>query len=172
MSVSYSRARKRFDREQKQLEQEYLRAGMTQEQIADIQKFDLDQFNRDLAFMYRTQPFDATEDFDANEQNPLLEKFMDALACEDVIEEGIFSWLDEITVEPMASGIKKLSIDDKYLLTLLFKYEYTQQEICRHYDIDKSALSRRCDSLADALKHNTAIAIRHSSWFSRKEVVC
>lgn len=168
MSAIYSRERNRFENEHKKFKEECLNAGMSEEEIQAIYEKDLKAFHRDMAYMNHVVPLDNIEEFDPDSLSPRQKKIVMEMTCEDPEFETTFSWLDEITLQPLASSIHKLSVDDKYLLTLLFKYEYTHQEICKHFGIDKSALSRRFDALMEALKSNSPLPARHSSWFSGK----
>lgn len=153
MSYLYKKEKKKFDREREKLYKDYLAAGMTVDQIANIFQFDLEQLNRDIAFWSRTQPIYFEDDFDSDEQNPLLLKFGDALSCENPESDDLFAWMDNITEEPLSSTLQQLSFDNKLLLTLLFKYEYSQVEICSRYNIPTATMSRRCDQLLTVLRN-------------------
>lgn len=82
MGINRGLERKRFDKTQKKLLEIYVEAGMTDEQIQAISEFDLNQFNRDLAFQRYNQPLSCIEEPEMDEESysPLLRKFPERLA--------------------------------------------------------------------------------------------
>jgi len=123
MAINFARRYNEFYKQQRQQAKEYRKAGMSEEGIFAMFLFDLQQLNRDLAYERHTQPLDNFEgDFDTEEQNPLLVKFFDALTVnmdEDEFESDW--WLDNLENVPLSLAVKKLSEDQRALLSLVFK---------------------------------------------------
>ncbi len=64
MGINFAYERKKFYEEQKKLRNEYIAARMTEEQIQEIDKFALHQFNRDIAYYRHTVPITNEDDMD------------------------------------------------------------------------------------------------------------
>ncbi len=81
MKWNNGKERAKFEREQKELREQYIAAGMTEEQIQEMYDFDLDVFNgkRREAEHTQTLDFAAVEAEDKELQNPLYKKFSDKL---------------------------------------------------------------------------------------------
>ena len=80
MAVNFAYEYKKFEEQQARLRKEYKAAGMSEEQIAMMYKFDKAQLARDLAYKRRTQSlFTESDDFESETQSALFDKFMDVL---------------------------------------------------------------------------------------------
>ena len=83
MAVNFAYEYKKFEEQQARLRKEYKAAGMSEEQIAMMYKFDKAQLARDLAYKRRTQSlFTESDDFESETQSALFDKFMDASILE------------------------------------------------------------------------------------------
>ncbi len=150
MQVSNKSKRKQFISTCKNQYNQYRNAGMTEEAIEEIFKFDLNCFNRSRAAKRWGDSFS--------------EVFEDNLECDvsfqshqpiqnDVYYTGYsrFSWIEQISDGTLYSRLQKLSDDDKELLTLLAFDEYSQTEISRIQGKTPSAISRKISRLGKYL---------------------
>ena len=58
MAYNYAREKRRFDAEWKRKELWYRKEGMSEDDIEEMRRFDLEQFNRDRAYESRRRPLD------------------------------------------------------------------------------------------------------------------
>ena len=112
--------RRKFAREQSRLRKEYLAAGMTEEQIAELRAFDEDWYNSRRREAVHTQALDIyTSEDEERKDNPLIEKFPDRLTVTDKHWQGRYAWIEQIADESLYRAVDALSKEDKELLTLL-----------------------------------------------------
>lgn len=150
MQISNKSKRKQFVSSCENKYKQYRKAGMTEEAIEEIFKFDLNCFNRNRAAKRWGDSFS--------------EVFEEDLECDasfqshqptqnDVYYTGYsrFSWIEQINDEALYSKLQKLSDDDKELLTLLAFDEYSQTEISRIQGKTPSAISRKISRLGKYL---------------------
>lgn len=90
---------KKFLRRLEREEKEYRAAGMTDEQITEIQAFDWEQFRSDRRYRMHTQEFalnDFDEDKDGDEgKSPLFDKFLEQFSYTMEVKftrEGRYAW--------------------------------------------------------------------------------
>lgn len=83
MEFNYGLERKRFEREWNKLRQQYRKAGMDEEAIAEMYAFDLELFNDERAIAKWEQPFTSDSDESNNDESTLFQKFIDALSYSD-----------------------------------------------------------------------------------------
>ena len=145
MIKSFAAIYSEFNRNQRILRKEYKAAGMSEEQIQEMFKFDKEQLARDIAFFRRTQSMpDNIEDFDAESQNPLLNYFLEQLSCEmDLSTTSRYWWVEEIENPALLEKIKKLSDDYLDLITLLIFEGYTQSEIAEKRNCSQSSIAQK-----------------------------
>ena len=145
--------RKRFEREQARLRKEYLAAGMTEEQIAELRAFDEEWFRQRRTEARHTQELDIyTSEDEERKDNPLIEKFSDRLTVTDKHWQGRYAWIEQIADERLYRAIKALSDEDKELLTLLYKYSYSQTKIASIYGVVKVVICKKIKRIKKFLK--------------------
>ena len=140
-------------------QEEYRAAGMSEEAIREMYLFDLDRFNSDRRFGEHTQQFAISELEDDDEAtSPLYEKFSDVLtvSIERSGEHSRFWWIDETDDADLATKLRKLSVDDLELLTLIVQDGYTVVEIAHLHGVAHSTISRKLSRLKKYLKNFSA----------------
>lgn len=138
-----------FMKEQAKLRKQYLAAGMTEEQIRALYKFDLNWYKSRRREAVHTQRLDiqSGEDEDINKDNPLYKKFFEKLAVEDNhADYSRFGWIEEVGNEDLAKGVSSLSQIDKELLTMLLD-GFSQGDIALALGVTQSAISQRIKKL-------------------------
>ena len=108
-------ARNHFMKTQEQLRKKYEALGMTEYQISEMYKFDLNVFNRDIAYDLHTQPLmPEEEDDDIDEgKNPLAKKFIESISVmPDTPMTAKYWWMDEIDDRVLMEKMKKLSLEE------------------------------------------------------------
>lgn len=125
--------RKKFEKEQQKLAEQYRAAGMTEEAIREMHAFDLEVFRSDRRFYEHTQPLICCdEEFEEEGQSPLCKRFIDAVSTEMApSQRDRFWWIDEIEDSLLASALTELSDVEKEFISLLICDGYSQREIAR-----------------------------------------
>lgn len=155
MGISFAHEYNAFRKQQKKLRDEYIAAGMTEEQVAMMYEFDKAQLARDCAFKRRTQPLMeiCDDDFDCEGQNTLLNRFHEQLSSEfDTFYASRYWWVEEITDTELALRIKTLSQDDLELLALIVFDGCTQVEIAMLKNTSKQAINNKLARIKKFLK--------------------
>ena len=155
MGINRGLERKRFGKTQKKLLEIYVEAGMTDEQIQAISEFDLNQFNRDLAFQRYNQPLSCIEEPEMDEESysPLLRKFPERLAIwQKPSESSKHWWLDEIEDEELLSNLKQLTDEELELIHMLAFCDLSQEEIGIQIKKSQSAISQKLKTIRKKLK--------------------
>lgn len=145
---------KKFLRRLEREEKEYRAAGMTDEQITEIQAFDWEQFRSDRRYRTHTQDFsfdDFSEDGTGEEsQSPLYEKFMEQMTYtmkSIPISEGRYAWVDEIENEKLLVAIDMLTLEQINLLTYIVVDGLDQTQLGKKLNISQSAISQRISTI-------------------------
>jgi DNA-directed RNA polymerase specialized sigma24 family protein len=121
--------------------------------------FDLDRFNSDRRFGEHTQQFAISELEDDDEAtSPLYEKFSDVLtvSIERSGEHSRSGGLMRLIDADLATKLRKLSVDDRKLLTLIVQDGYTVFEIASFCMVAHSTISRKLSRLKKYLKNFSA----------------
>ena len=148
MRFNYWIEKTAFDSEWEKLKKEYREAGMSEETINEIYKFDFDSFKRQRVDAKHEQKYDgfitpwgkeATD-----ETNPLLGKYFSNFSYMDnySLREKRFAWIDSITNYELYEKLLTLSDENKELLTLLIN-GYSKAEIAKQWNVSRSAISDR-----------------------------
>lgn len=145
MGIHFALARRNFQKEQAELRRQYEEAGMTEAQMQEMYEFDLQQFNRDIAFYRRNQSLTACEEMMQEEGlNPLLKKHYEQLTViQRPSREEKLWWLDEIEDEELLSRLLRLPEEDLELLNKLIFCDYTQKELSAALGRSQSAISQK-----------------------------
>jgi len=145
---------KRFEREQARLRKEYIAAGMTEEQITKLRAFDEEWFRQRRTEARHTQELDIyTSEDEERKDNPLIEKFPDKLTVTDKHWQGRYAWIEQIEDKRLYAAIKSLSHNEKEILTMLYKFGYTQTKIARMFGVKKAAISRKIGRIKNKIKN-------------------
>lgn len=155
MAWNDGRERKKFEAQQERLKKIYLENGMSEEQIQALYEFDKKEFKSRRIYAMRTQRFDFEAfDGEADEgQNPLYDKFLEALSVTDeYVSEERFGWIEEIENPKLAKAMKKLGVDEKELLTEWLVDNLTQEQMAKNFKVRQGTISKRIDALKKFFK--------------------
>ena len=155
MAWNDGRERKKFEAQQERLKKIYLENGMSEEQIQALYEFDKKEFKSRRIYAMRTQRFDFEAfDGEADEgQNPLYDKFLEALSVTDeYVSEERFGWIEEIENPKLAKAMKKLGVDEKELLTEWLVENLTQEQMAKNFKVRQGTISKRIDALKKFFK--------------------
>lgn len=153
MEFNYGLERKRFDGEWERLRKSYHEAGMSEEAIEKMYKFDLKAFNRRRTAAKWEQPFTADITGKNEDASTLFYKFMEPLSHTDVYCTGAprYSWIEQVTNETLYVRLSQLPDQDKELLTLLAIDGFTQEEAGVFLGKRQSAICKRVKRLGKFL---------------------
>ncbi len=142
MSWNNGRERKLFEKRQAILAEQYRSVGMTEEQIKKMYEFDLAVFRSERIYYTHTQALEICFDNDDEDvcdvSNYLLE-YHQTSNFRDYSNR--YWWVDEL--ERLYSVVKKLSDEEKEIITLYVFEGYTQKEIANFLHYPKSTLNDR-----------------------------
>lgn len=159
MEWNNGKERKKFEKQQARLREEYRKAGMTEEQIKAMYEYDLSVFRKNRIEAIHTQrlDLDAFDDDSATDegQNPLLAKFSEQLTVElSITHTSRYAWVEDVENEKLAKALKQIKKSDLELLTLWLVDRYSITEIAQLIGVDKSNISRRITKLKTFFKKN------------------
>ena len=125
MAYNYAKEKRRFDAEWKRNERWYRKEGMSEDDIEEMRRFDLEQFNRNRAYESRRRP---------------LETACGSCCVQQTSER--YGWIDEVSDPRLTERLQRLSERDIELLTLLIYDGLSQTEAadimgCKQYDISR-----------------------------------
>ncbi len=155
MSWNNGCERRKFEENQKRLAAEYRAAGMNEEQIAEMYRFDLEVFNSDRRYAEHNEQFPESNFEDGGEDNsPLMKRHLDAMSVG--IEQSLSLlpdwWIEEIDDPALVKAIKKLSEDDRRLLAMLAIEGYTQSEAASVFGVSQRAIGKRMQMIEKFLR--------------------
>lgn len=166
MGFNYGYERKKFEAEWKKLRKEYALAGMSEDAIDELYRFDLDSFNAERAYRKHTQPmkgFTETEERSVagDVLSPMQKHFLKSLSIEARITDPDrrFAWIDELDDEEIVKALKTLPESDIDLLTLYAIEEYTVTEISRMQGIAQPTVTKKITRLKRFLKNFSSEAM-------------
>ena len=148
MEWNDGRERALFEKEQARKREEYLAAGMTEEQIQVLRSCDEEWYRSRRREARHTQRLNITafdeDDGDDETKNPLLKKFLHSFSVEDKHwENERFAWLEEIVDKQLYQAVISLSEKDKQILTLLVFDGFNQTEIAEQLGVSQQAISKK-----------------------------
>ena len=129
MAYNYAKEKRKFDAEWKRKASWYRKEGMSEDDIEEMRRFDLEQFNRDRAYESRRRPLET--------------------ACGSCYVQAFeppaerYSWLDEISDPQLVERLHGLSDADLELLTLLCVDGRSQAQAARVLGCTQQAVSKR-----------------------------
>lgn len=156
MAIYFRGEYKKFEKQQKQQREEYLRAGMTEEQVEAMYQFDLAQLNRDLAYTRYTIPLVDEDDSDFEEEgrNSLIDKNADKLTVPFSLSEGRnLWWLDEIEDDVLFKRLSAMSAEQIQIIDQIAFRGLTQAEIAQITHRTQAAISQQLCTIRKKLKN-------------------
>ena len=137
MAYNYAREKRKFEAEWKRKALWYRKEGMSEEDIAEMYRFDLAQFNRDRAYESRRRPLE-TACGSCYIQAPEA-------------DTGRYSWIDEVSDQQLAERLHELSESDIALLKLLVIDGLSQAEVASILGIAQQTVSVRFNKIKKLL---------------------
>ena len=129
MSYNYAREKRRFDAEWKRKELWYRKEGMSEDDIEEMRRFDLEQFNRDRAYESRRRPLETA-----------------CGSCYTLMPErnsGHGGWIEELSDPRLSAKLRELPEADLELLTLLCVDGCSQTQAAHVLGFTQQAVSKR-----------------------------
>lgn len=156
MRFNYGYERKKFDENWKKLRKEYAAAGMSQDAIEEMYRFDLDTFNAERAYCKHTQylPEETIElEEETGHVSPFLKKYGERMQVDAGITDPDrrYGWIDELDDEEIVKNIKSLAGRDIEFLTLHFE-GFSQNEIAKRFGLSQQFVSKRFVAIRKKLK--------------------
>lgn len=145
MSWNNGLERKKFEKRQSVLAEQYRAVGMTEEQIQKMYEFDLAVFRSERIYYTHTQALEIRFDDDDGEcdiSNYLLE-YHQATNFRDYSNRHW--WVDEL--EKFYQAAMSLTEEEKELVTLYVFEGYTQKEIAFIRSCDQATISRQLNKI-------------------------
>ena len=147
---------KKFEVRWEKLRVEYAAAGMTEEAIQQMYRYDRQTFNVERTCIERTQEL-ATDAFEcsADENSPLMKRYREVTTTVDSYHEtrSRFSWIGEIEDERLLSSLESLKDEDLELLTLYAYEDYDTVEISKAFGTSKQNISKKIRRIANYIKN-------------------
>lgn len=70
----------------------------------------------------------------------------------ELTDRNLLGWIDMIEDQKLHAAVKSLSLDEQILLSYIFEKEMTQRELEKIYNLDHSALCRRCNKTIKSIR--------------------
>ena len=152
MKFNYGHEKKKFNAHWEKLAAEYSAAGMSQEAIDKMKKFDWDSFKRDRIYSQHNQSLNSFDNDDAS--CPIIQRYLENFTCpaRDTDPNRRDGWMDEIDSCQLSSFLKKLNQSDIELITLYAFDGYTVTEIAQLLSVTQPTISKKITRIQKNLK--------------------
>ena len=129
MAYNYAKEKRRFDAEWKRNERWYRKEGMSEDDIEEMRRFDLEQFNRNRAYESRRRPLETA----CGSRYTLMPEF----------NSGRGGWIEELSDPRLSAKLRELPEADLELLTLLCVDGCSQTQAAHVLGFTQQAVSKR-----------------------------
>ena len=129
MAYNYAKEKRKFDAEWKRKASWYRKEGMSEDDIEEMRRFDLEQFNRDRAYESRRRPLETA----CGSCYTLMPEF----------NSGHCGWMEELNDPRLSANLCELPEADLELLTLLCVDGLSQAQTARVLGCTQQAVSKR-----------------------------
>ena len=129
MAYNYAKEKRKFDAEWKRKASWYRKEGMSEDDIEEMRRFDLEQFNRDRAYESRRRPLETA----CGSCYTLMPEF----------NSGRCSWIEGLDDSRLSAKLCELPEADLELLTLLCVDGCSQAQAARVLGCTQQAVSKR-----------------------------
>lgn len=147
MGFYYAREKQKFDAEWERLSTWYQAEGMSAEAIKELYQYDWAVFCRQRSFENRTQPLPEEPG------NVLYQKFAQlTTVMTDVDLRGRYDWIESLDDGELAGRLKKLSEDDRELLTQIVMDGLTKAEVARLRGVTRQSINDKIQRIKKFLK--------------------
>ena len=134
MSFNYNLEKAKFDKQWEKLREEYIAAGMTEEQIKAIYEYDWNEFNRTRAYYRHSLP---------------LSEAMSLSVTDTYSSEDLLGWIEEID-DPRIYRLLKNTRKEKLITFTLSRLSgYTQKELAVIMCKPRSTIERWIGEIAE-----------------------
>ena len=154
MGFNYGKEKIRFVRNWSKLAEEYRTAGFEEAGIEAMREYDWEVFRKRRTYENREQdmPSEVLDGGD-DSHSTLLRKFSSLTGSFDESDlTGRYDWIESIDNAELAGELKRLSDEDKELLTLLAFDGYTQTEIAEVIGLSQVAIHKRIKKVKNILQ--------------------
>lgn len=147
MGFYYAREKQKFDAEWERLSSWYQAEGMSAEAIRELYQYDWAVFCRQRSFENRTQPLPEEP------ASVLYQKFAQLTTGRtDTDLRGRYDWIESLDDEELAGRLKKLSEDDRELLTQIVMDGLTKAEVARLRRVTRQSINDKIQRIKKFLK--------------------
>ena len=147
MGFYYAREKQKFDAEWERLSSWYQAEGMSAETIKELYKYDWAVFCQQRSFENRTQPLPEEP------ASVLYQKFAQlTTGMTDTDLRGRYDWIESLDDEELAGRLKKLSEDDRELLTQIVMDGLTKAEVARLRRVTRQSINDKIQRIKKFLK--------------------
>ena len=129
MAYNYAKEKRRFDAEWKRNERWYRKEGMSEDDIEEMRRFDLEQFNRNRAYESRRRPLETA----CGSRYTLMPER----------NSGRGGWIEELSDPRLSAKLRELPEADLELLTLLCVDGCSQTQAAHVLGFTQQAVSKR-----------------------------
>ena len=129
MAYNKTKKKRKFDAEWKRKASWYRKEGMSEDDIEEMRRFDLEQFNRDRAYESRRRPLETA-----------------CGSCYTLMPErnsGRGGWIEELSDPRLSAKLRELPEADLELLTLLCVDGCSQTQAAHVLGFTQQAVSKR-----------------------------
>ena len=129
MAYNYAKEKRKFDAEWKRKASWYRKEGMSEDDIEEMRRFDLEQFNRDRAYESRRRPLETA-----------------CGSCYTLMPErnsGRGGWIEELSDPRLSAKLRELPEADLELLTLLCVDGCSHTQAAHVLGFTQQAVSKR-----------------------------
>lgn len=153
MSWNDGYERNKFEQEQKAQEKVYRKCGMSDEQIREMYLLDLLEYRNNRNYAMHIQSIEELESNGEECRNTLHKRSLLSMTyMMNLSECSRFGWIDEIEKTALHIAISKLTAEQKELLTLLYRDEYTQTEIAVLQQSSLSSVNKRVSRVCNRIR--------------------
>lgn len=147
MGFYYAREKQKFDAEWERLSAWYRAEGMSAEAIRELYQYDWATFCRQRSFENRTQPLPEEP------ASVLYQKYSQlTTVMADTDLRGRYDWIESLDDEELAGRLKKLSVDDRELLTQIVMDGLTKAEVARLRGVTRQSINDKIQRIKKFLK--------------------
>lgn len=148
---------KKFEEEWKILERLYAEAGMSQQSINEMKKFDWDVKKKERVYYSHNRPLpnfmiNGTECDEAKVE--MIDRYIDEIAYEaDSFVDGEM-WIEHFECEVLYSAMEKLSCQERRILRMICLEGYYQKDVAEELGISQQAISKKLKKIKRKVKSN------------------
>lgn len=149
---------KHFKKEWSKLEKQYEEAGMSQETIHEMYRYDREVFNNERRFFRHTEVVEIEVTYYMEETNSKfrfcqrnMERFSSTI--DSIVQKERMAWIDEIEDENIWRALKEMKYEDLDILTMLVFEGYKSKEIAEVKGVSPQAISKKISKLKNFLKN-------------------